>query len=84
MGYLDPRQDKKPSIDDNAAKILDPLLFRPSQITISTPNVTRSGTPPQTGYDSTTGEGEILQMLPHRPRIPQIMVLLDEAVIKLL
>jgi hypothetical protein len=66
MGNLDPRQDKKPSIDDNTAKILDPLLRGPSQITISTPNVTGSGTPPQTGYDSTLGEGEILQMFSYR------------------
>jgi hypothetical protein len=45
--------------------------------------MTRSRTPPQTAHDSTLGEAEILQMLSHGPRIPQIMILLDEAVIKL-
>jgi hypothetical protein len=46
--------------------------------------VTRSGTPPQTGDDSTLGEGKILQMLSYGSSVSQIVILLDEAVIELL
>jgi hypothetical protein len=84
MRNLDPWKDEKPGIVHDSTKILDSLLLGPSQITISTPNVTRSRTPPQTGYYPTPSQGKILQMFSYRSSVSQVVILFDEAVIELL
>jgi hypothetical protein len=46
--------------------------------------VTRSRTPPQTGYYPTPSQSKILQMLSYGSSVSQIVILFDEAIIELL
>lgn len=56
----------------------------PSDKSVPDSNVPRRGRPKQTGKGPAPGKGHVLEMLSNRLGIAQIMILVDEAVTKLL
>jgi hypothetical protein len=84
MGGGDPwKKDISKVVGDQMEALL-PVLLRPSNETVPAADVARSRGPCQAGDGSAIGKDNILEMLPYRMDIPQIMVLFHEGVEELL
>jgi len=84
MGGGDPwKKDISKVVGDQMEALLA-VLLRPSDETVPAADVARSRGPCQAGDGSAIGKDNILEMLPYRMDIPQIMVLFHEGVEQLL
>ncbi len=79
MGDLHPGQDKKAGVHRDLVEIGNPLLFRPSKIPVSRPDMAGSGREAHAGKGPSFREGDVFYVLAHRLGMAQVMVVLNKA-----
>jgi len=84
VGDPNPGKNQKSTLVGDQMEVLLSALCTPSDKPVPDSDVPRSGGPEQTGNGPAVGKGHVLEMFPNRLAIAQIVMLVDEAVAKLL
>jgi len=80
VGYLDPGQNKEPTVVRYILKALYPVLPGPSDISVPGTNMTGCGRPCKTGYGPVLSIYHVFELFTYWMTISQVVVVLDQAV----
>src|ERR1017187_3993672 len=80
MRHPDPGQNQEPCVVSHEADVAPPRLCRPAYVAIAAAQMTRRRTPCHAGDGSSLRPHQILQMLPHRLLVSEIIMMFDETV----
>src|SRR5512139_2190824 len=79
MGHLDPRQDEEAGVIGDEMDTLAAYVLLPADEAVPDPKVPRCRRPGHAGYRCPARADHVLEVLPDRPAITEVMVRLDQA-----